>query len=96
MTKAYMTLTTIYVNSTPIHTISLNEPNLTHIANLVKETASMLKLEGILSGGTPRDTDTGGKAIAYTLGEHKVLVVLEKLPIMKFDAASEKYDYAKF
>ncbi|WP_127529788.1 hypothetical protein [Paenibacillus kobensis] len=96
MTRAYMTLTTIYVNNSPIHTISLNEPNLEHIANLVKETASMLKLEGILTSGTVVNTDTGGTAIAYSLGEHKVLVVLEKLPLMKFDAGSDKFDYAKF
>ncbi|MNG27932.1 hypothetical protein D3C84_1131150 [compost metagenome] len=56
----------------------------------------MLKLEGILSSGTVQNTDTGGTAVAYSLGEHKVLAVLEKLPIMKFDAGSEKYDYAKF
>jgi|GEM_PF-2222967 len=96
MTKAYMTLTTIYVNSSPIHTISLNEPTLPHIAKLVKETAALLKLEGILSDGTTMDTDTGGTAVAYSLGEHKVLAVIEKLPIMKFDASSDKYDYAAF
>ncbi|AYB37577.1 hypothetical protein [Brevibacillus laterosporus] len=88
-------ITTVHINGYPVHTASVNEPNKSQIASLIQQFKESFKLEGNLVYQKYDDLKHGDKAYSYLMGDNKILVVVRRLPILKFNKDSDGYTFAE-